>query len=1062
MSKKLVYLFSFVLFLCLNRTSAAEDVDPSLVGWWKFDEGFGDVALDSSGNNNEVTLLDGPTWGTDPEHRGILVFDGDDDHAYIEGTPFELPTYTIALWFRVDGGSGSRDILSAKGPSGVNGVLLEIQGDGTLRNLHRFPFASGGGSNIYTEASYDDGSWHHAAAVKTASEMILYVDGQQVGTQPDSSQFEGPLGEIWLGTLDQRVDRMLPGAIDDLRIYNRALSEQEIATIMEGEANPLAYGPQPPNGEIFEETWANLKWGAGDYAVSHDLYFGTSFDDVNEGAEGTFVGNTASGFQVVGFPGFPAPDGLQFGTIYYWRVDEVNELHPDSPWKGEVWSFAVPPQKAYSPAPPDGARFLDPELTLGWMPAFGTKLNYVYFGENFDDVNNAAGGAAQAGTAYDPGPLELEKTYYWRVDEFDGAATYRGDVWSFTTTAPGGGLKGEYFNNTTLSGEPVLTRIDPGVDFSWADSPEPNAVNADNFSVRWRGEVEIAFSEAYRFYGVTEDSVRLWINDQLVIDRWDVFRLNEYRTAPIELQAGQRCAIEMWSYNDDAGATAQLLWESAHQPKGIIPAAAFWPPVRAGAPRPASEAVDVRQILVLKWIAGEHATEHDVYFGKDADAVAIADVGTAGIYQGRQAAVGFSPVTLDWDTTYYWRVDEINDIHAESPWVGNVWGFTTADFLVVDDFEDYDTGENQIWYAWNDGLGYGTPGTEPYSGGNGTGSAVGWDDTPSYTEETIVHGGNRSMPFTYDNSFFNYSEAEMTLSYPRDWTENGVGVLSLWFRGNPAGFIEEPAGTYRISASGTDISDVADEFRYAFKQLSGGGSIVAKVESVENTDGWAKAGVMIRETLEPGSKHSFVCITPGNGVAFEGRITTGASSFSTNQTGITAPYWVKLERDAAGNFTGYHSADGVSWQPIQDATPRLISMSPNVYIGLALTSHSAGVTCTAEFSNVKTSGTVTPMIWSHEAIGTAMLTNDPEPMYVALNGSAVVTHDNPNAAQIGEWTEWTINLSAPGGFADQGVNLANVNTIALGFGDKKNPQPGGSGTMYFDDIRLYRPAEPAP
>ena len=130
-------------------------------------------------------------------------------------------------------------------------------------------------------------------------------------------------------------------------------------------------------------------------------------------------------------------------------------------------------------------------------------------------------------------------------------------------------------------------------------------------------------------------------------------------------------------------------------------------------------------------------------------------------------------------------------------------------------------------------------------------------------------------------------------------------------------------------------------------------------------------------------------------------------------------------------------------------------MPQNVYIGLALTSHNVGVTCTAEFSNVQTTGTVTPMIWTHEAIGAAMATNDAEPMYVALNGSAVVFHDNPNAALIDTWTQWNIDLQA---FADQGVNLANVNTIAVGFGDKKNPQPGGSGTAYFDDIRLYRPA----
>jgi hypothetical protein len=81
-------------------------------------------------------------------------------------------------------------------------------------------------------------------------------------------------------------------------------------------------------------------------------------------------------------------------------------------------------------------------------------------------------------------------------------------------------------------------------------------------------------------------------------------------------------------------------------------------------------------------------------------------------------------------------------------------------------------------------------------------------------------------------------------------------------------------------------------------------------------------------------------------------------------------------------------------------------------------------------------------------------------LYVALNGIAVVTHDNPEAAQTGRWTEWTIDLQA---FADQGVNLANVNTIALGLGNRNNPLAGGSGTMYFDDIRLYPPPpEPAP
>jgi len=99
--------------------------------------------------------------------------------------------------------------------------------------------------------------------------------------------------------------------------------------------------------------------------------------------------------------------------------------------------------------------------------------------------------------------------------------------------------------------------------------------------------------------------------------------------------------------------------------------------------------------------------------------------------------------------------------------------------------------------------------------------------------------------------------------------------------------------------------------------------------------------------------------------------------------------------------------------------------------------------------------------WTREGVGILTIwfigdsANAPEPMYVVLNGTAAVTHDNPNATQASTWTEWNIDLTR---FADQGVNLTNVNTITLGFGNRSNPVAGGSGMMYFDDIRLYRPA----
>ncbi|MCP4260078.1 MAG: hypothetical protein GY774_21560, partial [Planctomycetes bacterium] len=194
-----------------------------------------------------------------------------------------------------------------------------------------------------------------------------------------------------------------------------------------------ASGPSPANDSLIDNTWVNLSWRPGKFAVSHDIYIGENFDDVNDGAEGTFVLNQPGTFLVVGFPGFPFPDGLVPGTTYYWRVDEVNEAEPNSPWKGRIWNFSVPPKTAYFPVPADGVEGVAVDVTLSWTAGFGAKLHTVYFGESFDEVDNATGGQTQGTLTHSPGTLKMAKTYYWRVDEFDVVETHKGDVWSFTT-----------------------------------------------------------------------------------------------------------------------------------------------------------------------------------------------------------------------------------------------------------------------------------------------------------------------------------------------------------------------------------------------------------------------------------------------------------------------------------------------------------------------------------------------------------------------------------------------------------------------------------------------------
>jgi hypothetical protein len=937
MSKNLVYLFSFIVVIGMVLTNSA---NAELVGWWRFNEGSGNTANDSSGNDHHGTLLGTPRWGLGPEGSGNAVVLDPDECYGIDCGNFD-PTdgkgqFSLALWAFWDGTGTYQHFLSKSSAWGNDTMMFQVElwgahTDATYTDRIGISYAPAGSVPF---SIMPKNEWVYLVLTFDGTNATVYLNGvDEEGPKPFSI---GPNidAEVEIGYTSTRpsgIYRTFQGTLDEVRIYSHALSEAEILAAMQGsEGYPYALGPNPDDGTLLSGTWATLGWSPGDFAVSHNVYLGNNFDDVNQATPDSdeFRGNQTLTFYVAGFPGYAYPDGLVPGTTYYWRIDEVNEAEPNSPWKGKVWSFSIPSKSAYSPIPADGAEFVPENATLTWTPGFGAKLHTVYFGEDFDTVNDAVGGAPIGVASYSPGSLKLAKTYYWRVDEFDGAGTYKGNVWSFTTE---GAVTG---------------------------------------------------------------------------------------------------------------------------------------------PNPADGAVDVSPTKALTWIAGAVAASHEVYFGSDADAVKNATKSSPE-YKGPKALgeESYDPGKLALTSTYYWRIDEVNGVNPDSPWVGNVWSFTTGDFFIIDDFEDYDAGDNQIWYAWHDGLGYGTPGTAGYFAGNGTGAAVGDENTASYTEETIVHGGGQSMSVAYDNNkqgFSKYSEVELKLSDIRDWTSEGVSELSIWFRGYPAStgsFVEGPVGTYTMTGSGTDIWSAADEFHFAFKSLTGVGSIVAKVLSVDNTDPWAKAGVMIRETLEPGSKFAAVYITPGNGCRFQARTdtdidaTSDTSVVTAAQTAITAPYWVKIERDVTGNFRGYYSANGSTWTPMS-WNPQYISMSSNVYVGLAVTAHNAASTCEAKFSNVTITGTAGAQ-WTNQDIGIA--SNAAEPLYVAVSNSAgtpaVVVHDDPAAAQIDTWTQWIIPLQA---FADQGINLTDVDRIAIGLGTKGNMTiPGGSGKMYFDDIRLNRPSDAA-
>ncbi|MBN2314980.1 MAG: hypothetical protein JXM79_13695 [Sedimentisphaerales bacterium] len=909
MYRKLMYLVIFIL-LGLAPMNLVYGSVPDLIAWWTCDEGAGNTVADASGNGHDGAFVYGdPAWTAGVRGSAVELYGP--TLVEVPAINMTLTEATMAGWIKPDGSQPewASFIMTRGTATGFNvlGYQLAYHWNDTSDS-----WSYRGGDMIASD------DWTFAAVTIEPDRATFYVNGVAGSVNEITHASNNWNANIYLGGdgTDEWVARRMNGALDDVAMFSRALTAEEILVIMDGlGAYPKASGPTPANGAMHMDTWVTLSWKAGDFAVSHDVYMGENFDEVNDASTDSdvFRGNQATEFYIAGFPGFAYPEGLVPGSTYYWRIDEVNAPPDETVYKGDVWSFSVPPKKAYAPNPADGAVDVALNAQLRWTAGFGAKLHTVYFGEDYDTVANAIGGAPAGTTSYNPGPLKEAKVYYWRVDEFDAVMTYKGDVWSFTTT----------------------------------------------------------------------------------------------------------------------GAISN--------------------------PNPADGAVNVTQTPILTWDPAIPAASHEIYFGTDAEAVRNA-TSASPEYKGTKALGDemYEPGQLAWNTSYYWRIDEVNNTNPNSPWLGRVWSFTTADFVIVEDFESYtddDIAGEAIWQHWVDGYGVADNGAQ-----------VGYL-MPPYAEQATVNNGLQSMPLLYSNlAGVTNSEAVLTLSSARDWTQEGVADLSLWVHGAPAStgsFVEGPTGTYTMTAEGTDIWGTADQFHYAYKTLTGAGSMQAQILSVENTNAWAKAGVMIRETLDPGSKYAWVFISPSNGCRFQARATTDGdatsddSVVSTAQTAITAPYWVKFERDGANNFRGYYSANGTTWQPMT-WNAQNISMAQTVYIGLGLTSHSAGVVCEAKFSDITSSGGVSGQ-WTHLDIGIA--SNAAEPMYVSVSNAsgapAVVAHDDPAVTQIDDWSEWRIPLQA---FADQGINLGNVDKIAIGLGTQSGlTGPGGSGTVFIDDIRLYKP-----
>ena len=246
-----------------------------------------------------------------------------------------------------------------------------------------------------------------------------------------------------------------------------------------------------------------------------------------------------------------------------------------------------------------------------------------------------------------------------------------------------------------------------------------------------------------------------------------------------------------------------------------------------------------------------------------------------------------------------------------------------------------------------------------------------------------------------------------------------------------------------------------DEFRYAYKELVGDGSITVHVESLVYTSEGAVAGVMIRENLRDSSTYAAAVVSPPDEVSFRRRLTHDGQTGRSREGGWALPHWVRLTR-TSHTFRAEHSTDGTNWGSITENSTIQIPMTDHVYIGLIVTSGTGEVETSAEFSDLAITGDITNN-WQTVAVGINQVPgNSIEPLYVAVEDSAgqIATSTHPDPFIVGRagWHQWQIPFSAFGG-----VDMASIGKIYIGVGNRAAPSPGSTGTIYIDDIAIGRP-----
>jgi hypothetical protein len=615
------------------------------------------------------------------------------------------------------------------------------------------------------------GQWNHWAFVKDTtlsdstpenSRVKIYLNGDLWFDSATSGYDEGDgtvppvdIRNIYVGAFG-RDFYYYDGKIEDFRLYDVALTESEIESLMVPIVGTKANTPEPIDGAGGKATYSVvLKWYPGTDANTHDVYLGTNYNDVNDAntLSSEYMGNqTIAAYD---------PGILDANTTYFWRIDEVNGL---SVVKGDVWSFSVAPDSSSN-------------LVLHY------KLN-----GNLDD--SAGSGVTLTerpeGSAgpYVSGPVGFDQAMYFNKT----AGVYGNVVYAEGIGSTLSSITDQYTISFWAHGSDRLPfpESDPTVIFSGNDSvtwsrislqlPHSETHNRVFFDTwgfsnycfdrmeTWIGWTPVAYKWRWNHWAFVKNltqsntspetsKMKIYLNGQLFVNSYDYGINPTCGVAGIEnIYIG---AEKQYWYFWDGTIDDVRIYNAELSPEEISAIAEPNIGLKAHTPNPADGADEVAPDTDLTWYAGKTAVSHDVYLGTSFEDVNDANT-TSPEYKTNQTSTRYDP-NLGLDTDYYWRIDEVTPSGTVK---GDVWSFTTREYIVIEDFEVY-TDTNALRLRWVE------------------------DANSNYLDPNNSFGGVQSMRLEYENQNSPYyTEVEREFVAPQDWTVSGMEALSIRFRGD--------------------------------------------------------------------------------------------------------------------------------------------------------------------------------------------------------------------------------------------------------------------------------------